>query len=435
MINMEILTEKYRPITLKEVLGSKKNIDLLIAYGNKFHKSTPVVSKPLILHGKPGIGKTSLAHAFGNDFNFPIIEINSSDARTKDTLLLKLGNNIQSGTTEGANLKRLYIIDEVDNLEKSGTKTLVKLIKLSKHPIILTCNNIFNVHKSITDLCEEVKLQAIREGTIRKRLLEIAKKENKEVDINKLNEIIVKGDMRASVTNLQVLLTSKQVIKGERIAKLSPFEVVDRILQSKEPFALKDILMQSDLNPSDAINWIEENVAVRYDGLELYNAYEALSKADIYLKDALLTQNYENWKYATQLMTTGVALAHTSTQKGYIQTQYPTFLKKLSSTKYIRRDMNSLSEKLSPLFHCSSKMFKLSIFQIIQYISMFNSDFLTQIATIYDLTENELALILDSNIYDPRIKNILNAKAPISKQQQMRINQQSTGSKPLTAFF
>jgi len=41
---------------------------------------------PVILHGSPGVGKTSSVYAIAKKYGFHIVETNASDERTKDKL-------------------------------------------------------------------------------------------------------------------------------------------------------------------------------------------------------------------------------------------------------------------------------------------------------------------------------------------------------------
>jgi len=40
----------------------------------------------VVLHGSPGVGKTSAAHALANDMGWETVELNASDQRTADVI-------------------------------------------------------------------------------------------------------------------------------------------------------------------------------------------------------------------------------------------------------------------------------------------------------------------------------------------------------------
>lgn len=59
-------TEKYRPTTLAEIRGNNKARDAL----GEWAKSWDEHGECVILHGSPGVGKTSAAHALANDMDW-----------------------------------------------------------------------------------------------------------------------------------------------------------------------------------------------------------------------------------------------------------------------------------------------------------------------------------------------------------------------------
>ena len=74
-------TEKYRPDTLKQVLGNGKAIEELRAWAASWEKGAPITGA-VILYGPAGTGKTSAALALAREFDWDYIEMNASDART-----------------------------------------------------------------------------------------------------------------------------------------------------------------------------------------------------------------------------------------------------------------------------------------------------------------------------------------------------------------
>ena len=56
-------TETYRPTTLSEVRGNDKARDALEEWAETWEDHGEAV----VVHGSPGVGKTSAAHALAND--------------------------------------------------------------------------------------------------------------------------------------------------------------------------------------------------------------------------------------------------------------------------------------------------------------------------------------------------------------------------------
>ena len=76
---MQDWVEKYRPKSLADIIGNRDTVRRMLEWARDWDASKP----PLLLFGKPGIGKTSSAYALANDMNWEVVELNASDQRTK----------------------------------------------------------------------------------------------------------------------------------------------------------------------------------------------------------------------------------------------------------------------------------------------------------------------------------------------------------------
>ena len=136
-----IWLEKYRPQQYNEYLGNKENVKIIKDWIENFKSQD---KNFLILHGIPGIGKTTLAHLIFNSYNYEIIEINTSEYRSKKLINDKIGvlgthsivfeNKINDKINDKNDLylKTGLIMDEIDGIttyaENSGIAELQKIV-------------------------------------------------------------------------------------------------------------------------------------------------------------------------------------------------------------------------------------------------------------------------------------------------------------------
>ena len=175
---MESLTEKYRPKTLDSVRGNDKAISTLLKWASSWNSQSSAV----VLHGSPGIGKTSAAHALASDMGWDVIELNASDQRTAKTINRIARNAANTGTISGGSSgRKLVILDEADNLhgtyDRGGSAALTKLIKESSQPIVLIANDYYNMGRGLRNVCEAIRFNDIPSRSILPILRDICNSE------------------------------------------------------------------------------------------------------------------------------------------------------------------------------------------------------------------------------------------------------------------
>lgn len=145
-------SEKYRPTTIDDLYLSYDSKTKIKQWINDFIKKKKNFTNCLLLHGPPGVGKTSLANIILESNDFDIIEFNSSDIRNQKTLKDKIENiNGNINILDFMSNKKKHIgiiIDELDginNTEKGALKELINIINNTKtysSPFICTTNSI-----------------------------------------------------------------------------------------------------------------------------------------------------------------------------------------------------------------------------------------------------------------------------------------------------
>lgn len=223
-----MLVEKHKPRRLVEIVGQKIIIKKITDWLKKWKPR-----KAFLLYGPTGIGKTLIVEIIAKENKFNLIEINASDKNAasyiKEVLL--------PASKEGSLLnKRLILIDEIDSFSDRGAiAEIIKTIKQSAHPIIITANNAYNKKlRTLRYYCILLRVNRIPVNLIERELNKIALKEKIKISRDIIRRIAVDsdGDIRSAINDLGVF--SKDTEFGLRDRKKDIFKILKIIFQSND---------------------------------------------------------------------------------------------------------------------------------------------------------------------------------------------------------
>ena len=301
---MKIWSEKYKPESIEDIPQLQAT---LIA------RDLIKKKKPIILHGQTGCGKTSLAYALAKELDYEILEVNASDIRDKESILNIVGESLRQECLFKKD--KLILIDEIDNVNSSdrgGISAIVSLIPEITCPVVLTAIDIENEKiKPLKNKCNSIPLIKISSDKIIKILTNIAESEKIEYNKDLLETIATKtnGDIRAAINDLQVYTTFSLVDN----------ELVSRDNEDTIPIMLKKVFRTENLldaaiaidntaiDLDESILWLEENIPIEYKTKrEVSNAFNYLSRADVFIGRIRRRQNWGFLVYEKYLMSSGI---------------------------------------------------------------------------------------------------------------------------------
>ena len=306
--------EKYRPLHLADIAGNTTAIRQLADWA----KAWTFRSKPLLLYGKPGIGKTSSAYALARDMKWDVIELNASDQRTAAVIERIAGAGSTTASLTGSS-RKLIVMDEADNLQgtadRGGAKAIIECIKNARQPIILIANDLYGLSPELRVRCEPVQFRALPARSIAPRLKYICATEKVSCSEAAIHEIAESagGDMRAAVNMLYAAaigresLAEDQVHTSQKDERVSIFSLVSAVFSKTPDEDLMKLSWDVDDTPDNIEQWVEGNVHVISDPVAMERAYRSLARADEYIGYTYRRQYHTLWRYATAVMLLGVA--------------------------------------------------------------------------------------------------------------------------------
>jgi DNA polymerase III delta prime subunit len=248
--------EKYRPQTLDDLYlnsDTKTNIKNWI---NDFKSKKKDFTNCLILHGPPGIGKTSIANLLLKTNDFDVIEFNSSDIRNQKTLkdkIEEINGNINILDFMCNKKKPIgIIIDELDGInstEKGAIKELTSIINNTKEyssPFICTTNSINKRIDMLKKKSLYIKLNKPSLNTIKQFINKICINENLDLSYEIKHHIAKTSqlDFRRVIVLMEYLfnyninnLSEEEIIKtietyDKKSLDYTCYEATDKILNN-----------------------------------------------------------------------------------------------------------------------------------------------------------------------------------------------------------
>ena len=225
-IKHSLWVEKYRPTTLDTYIGNehlKSKVKVYLESGDLPH---------LLLFGKAGTGKTTLAKLLVNNINCDYLYINASDENSVDVVREKVKN---FASTMGFQDMKIIILDECDYITPNAQAALRNLMEtFSKHcRFILTCNFVERIIDPIQSRCQSFQIIPPDRKQVAVHMSNILQSENVTSDNKDIVTLVNGGypDIRRVINSAQRQVVDNKLVIDEAMItqndyKLSLLEIL-----------------------------------------------------------------------------------------------------------------------------------------------------------------------------------------------------------------
>ena len=382
-------SEKYRPQIISDMVGNEEARAAIIEWFVKWKKGT----KPLLLVGPPGIGKTTIAYLVAKQFGYDMIGLNASDVRSKsrinEILMPVLGNVSVLGTP-------MIFVDEVDGIhgrgDYGGASALVDILKEPTVPIVLAANNdTSDKMKSIKKVVKIIYFKKIPPRLLRVYLENILKKQSAKLSPGALIKVIdkSKGDIRSMINLTQSLETGFNPQTEQSFESVNVEDGVNAFFKANSVEEARSVLYSMRIDPREKINAFYSSIVTsELDSASLAKYLEIISTADVLFGRIMKTQN---WRLLRYLNDTLIKLYQNDDRIRY--SQYNLSWPLLNRIRWDGAKIKSLSNVMARKLHLSSSSFVTLCLPFVLFCIKNKTLELELEETFGDIIEKEIGLI------------------------------------------
>jgi replication factor C large subunit len=329
-------SEKHRPNTVQEMVGNEDARLIVI----KWLAGWVNGSRPLLLLGPPGTGKTTLVHTLARQLDYDVVEMNASDIRNKEALQSRITPVFQN-TANLIGKKIMLFLDEVDGIsgreDTGGLDTLTNLIKEPTVPVIMAANKKSLKIMKLAKACKIVEFNPVPPLLLLMLLDHVLQSEGVKLGSGDKTSIIdnSRGDIRSLLNSAQSRAAGYSTISNKDILDVDIADAINGYFNADSLNEAMQFIIRADASyPDPRYRLIspEERrkdilaalfssiVSSQIEHYDLALLLNVLSRADMIVGRANASRQWHLLKYVNSLIATG--MYEKSRQKGIKYRQY-----------------------------------------------------------------------------------------------------------------
>lgn len=296
-------SEKHRPVAISAMIGNEESRAAVVEWFAKWKKG----SKPILMVGPPGIGKTTMAYIVARQFGYDMIGLNASDVRSKSRITEILSPVLGNASVHGT---PMIFIDEVDGIhgrgDYGGAEALIRILKEPTVPIILAANSdLSDKMKSVKKAVTTVGFRPIPPRVLRLYLEGILAKEGARLSPGSIIKVIDKsrGDIRSMINLAQSHVTGFNPQTEAEFESIDIESGVNAFFKAKSVDEARSVLYSMQIDPRQKIDAFYSSIVTsKLDSHTLASMLAVISRADMLYGRITRTQNWRLMRYLNEIL-------------------------------------------------------------------------------------------------------------------------------------